>query len=391
MRRTLVVTADPAWPPVSGADLRNWQNASALAGLGPVTLASIGPLQVVAPTPLSRVTVVALTQAGEKRGPVLPRNATPVEATIPEVALVRLRSIVSESRHDTVLIEGIGLFPFIAALRTTASMLVLDMHNVESDLAQQKSASSLVRQAVERLSGQVQRIRWLELAAARMVDRLWVCSRQDEARLRDGVGPSVPVWIVPNGVPRADTLPPFLAAMPPSGGEGPIMLFIGHLNYDPNVVAVRRLVKAILPDIRRDLPGARLVVAGRRPSARLARLAASNDFDLVADPADADRLLANAHVAVVPLTTGGGTRLKVLEAMSRGVPVVATPLAIEGLDLVDRVHALLADTDRGLADCVRQLWADPMLAERLRTAAHRFVMDRFGPLATQRAVREAIG
>jgi len=390
MRRTLVITADPAWPPISGADLRNWQNAATLARLGPVILASVHPARADAPKPPPEVSVVALTEAGEKRGPALTINGTSIDVVIPESALARLLAIVAASPPDAILIEGIGLFPVVAAMRPMAPLLILDMHNVQSDLVRQTASNSLIRRMLGGPGRDATRIRALELSAAQTVDRLWVCSEQDEERLHGFVTGNVPISIVPNGVPRAEAIPPALGPAPPASGDWPIILFVGHLNYRPNVIGVKRLANAILPKLRLDLPHVSLVVAGRRPSSKLARLAVTARFKLIANPVDTESLLAKAHVTVIPLTVGGGTRLKILEAMSRGVPVVATRLAVEGLGVVDGVHALIADTSSGMVDGVRALCADPEYRDRIRVAAHRFAMDRFGPRAIEQAVHAGI-
>ena len=102
-------------------------------------------------------------------------------------------------------------------------------------------------------------------------------------------------------------------------------------------------------------------------------------------------LLSRAHLSIIPLTAGGGTRIKILEAMAWGVPVIATPLAAEGLDLVENEEVLLSDTDEGLAEMAVGLCLDAERRARQRIRAHQAVWARFGPQAIRDAVRDGLG
>ncbi|TGV29910.1 glycosyltransferase family 4 protein, partial [Mesorhizobium sp. M8A.F.Ca.ET.142.01.1.1] len=99
-----------------------------------------------------------------------------------------------------------------------------------------------------------------------------------------------------------------------------------------NIDAAERLARIILPRIHRTLPAATLVLAGRSPGPPVRALAGLDGVSLVEDPDDIRPLLSVAHLGIVPLAMGGGTRIKILEAMAWGVPVIATPLAAEGLN-----------------------------------------------------------
>jgi glycosyltransferase involved in cell wall biosynthesis len=261
--------------------------------------------------------------------------------------------------------------------------LILDMHNVESDLADQLEPRRSRRPFSSGL-------RPLERKAAAIVDRIWVCSRPDRERLAISARPRIPVDIVPNGIPRAEELPRTLP--PPGTSQGfPTILFVGHLGYRPNVDAAERLTHIILPRIRQALPGASLVLAGRSPEPAVRALSQRDGVRLIENPGDARPLLAAAHLCIVPFKMGGGTRIKILEAMAMGVPVIATPLAAEGLDLADGEDLLLSDTDEGLADLAIALCSDPGRIAALRIRARDTAWSRFGPQAIRDAVRQGLG
>ncbi|RJT42613.1 glycosyltransferase [Mesorhizobium waimense] len=377
-----MVCIDPAFPPTSGADLRNFGNAVAAAELGPVCLVSVRPL-AGPPQPLpANIRVVTLTAEGEPRARALGLWRTKTETRIPRPALARLEALVREFRPDTIVVEGIPLFRLLRPLRPLAGQLILDMHNVESDLAGQLHPAQG--------SGALD-VRRLERKAAAIVDRIWVCSRRDHGKFKALVSSTVPVDIVANGIPRAEDIPKALPALPASSGGFPLILLVGHLGYQPNIDAAQRLARSILPRIRQALPTAKLTLAGRSPAPSVQALARLEGVALVEDPDDVRPLLSAAHLSVIPLSMGGGTRIKILEAMAWGVPVIATPLAAEGLDLVENEDVLLAASDEELAAMAIALCADPGRMARQRAHAHEAVWSRFGPQAIRDAVHSGLG
>lgn len=225
----------------------------------------------------------------------------------------------------------------------------------------------------------------------RLVDRVWVCSDADRQRLRQIAPFEVPIDVVMNGIPRTGQLPESLPELPGQTQGWPTMLFIGHLGYAPNVDACKRLAENILPKVRRHFPEARLILAGRYPKPAVTALAALPGLEVVANPDNLAPLFARSHVSVVPLSTGGGTRIKILEAMAWGLPVIATPIAAEGLGLTPDDDFLIRDSDEELAEAVVGLCGNPVRMEELRATAHARVMRLYGPSSIADAVRKGIG
>jgi glycosyltransferase involved in cell wall biosynthesis len=387
-RRTLVLSHDPAFPPASGADLRNHRNAVSAAEFGPVCLVSVVPRADPSKQIDHRIRMAALTIEGEPRTRSLGWWRIRAEKRIPRSALTRLKAVVRAFAPDTIVVEGIELSKLLRPLRPFAGQLILDMHNVESDLAGQlhRTDGTGVIPAVVAAFG----LRRLEKKALSIVDRVWVCSRQDQQRLATLYRHKVPIDIVPNGIPRFERIPPDLPAETARSDGFPIVLFVGHLGYKPNVDAAERLAGAILPRIRQEFPTAKLVLAGRYPKPPVKALAGLQGVKLVENPDDMTPLLSNAHLSIVPLAAGGGTRIKILEAMAWGIPVIATPLAAEGL-LVGNEEVLLSDSDEGLADMAIELCRDRARMARQRIRAHEAVWSRFGPQALHNAVRDGFG
>jgi glycosyltransferase involved in cell wall biosynthesis len=157
----------------------------------------------------------------------------------------------------------------------------------------------------------------------------------------------------------------------------PALLFVGSLTYEPNIDALEWFAAEVLPAVRRAVPGAVLRIVGQGRSPRVERLAGVPGVELVGEVTSVSPELARASVSVVPLRFGGGTRIKILEALAHGVPVVSTTIGAEGLGLRHGEHALLADTSTEIAAACVCLLDDPAegvrLAERGATlvAPHR--------------------
>jgi glycosyltransferase involved in cell wall biosynthesis len=193
---------------------------------------------------------------------------------------------------------------------------------------------------------------------------------------------------MPNTIPNPERLPADLPPAPPRT-DGPRLLFAGHLSYPPNIAAAESLATRILPLLRRSLPTATLTIAGRSPAKAVARLAGGG-VEIVADPPAMDRLLAAAHFAVMPLEAGGGTRIKALEAMAWGVPIVASARAVEGLGVRDRQTVRLAESPEDFCREIVALWNDPGACEAQRLAARDHALTEFSMANAERGVAAAL-
>lgn len=179
--------------------------------------------------------------------------------------------------------------------------------------------------------------------------------------------------------PNRVHLPPDL---PPAPGERELrLLFVGTLDYPPNEEAVLDLVNRLMPELSRLPWPATLCIAGSHASPALKRLLASNPcVEFIGDPDDLAALYATAHIVLVPLRAGGGTKLKTLEAFAHRRPVVSTRHGVRGLGAADGEHYLSAETPTEFAQAIERLARDRALADRLADA---------GRLLCERAFRAA--
>jgi len=163
------------------------------------------------------------------------------------------------------------------------------------------------------------------------------------------------------------------------------LVFTGSMDWYPNEDGVLHFVEAILPGIRRELPGTALTVVGRNPSPRLRAAAARAGVRVTGLVEDVRPFVAEAAVYVVPLRVGGGTRLKIFEALAMAKPVVSTSVGAEGLPLVSGEHFVRADAPADFAGAVVSLLRDPARRRVLGDAGRRLVGERY---AWPRVARE---
>jgi glycosyltransferase involved in cell wall biosynthesis len=153
-----------------------------------------------------------------------------------------------------------------------------------------------------------------------------------------------------------------------ASGTPPVVVFTGSMDWEPNVDAVEYFCHEIWPNVLAEFPDARFEIVGRNPSARVQRLASDTVVVTGTVPSVADHL-RDATVVIVPLRIGGGTRLKIFEAMAMGKAMVSTSIGAEGLDVQHGRDLLLADNAGGFATGILHLLRDPALRRRYEDAA----------------------
>jgi polysaccharide biosynthesis protein PslH len=205
------------------------------------------------------------------------------------------------------------------------------------------------------------------IALPRRVQALVVCKQADRAffgRFSDKVR------VIPNGT---DIVPPVTAVADPT----PTVLFVGTLSYPPNVDAIRFFCREILPRILCSLPETRILVVGRNASADVMALHDGDRCTVVSSPSTVGPFYDRAWVSIVPMRLGSGTRLKVLEALCRGLPVVSTSVGCEGLELVPDRDLRVADSPQAFAEACVQLLQSRDARARTGQAGREAVITRY--------------
>jgi glycosyltransferase involved in cell wall biosynthesis len=280
-----------------------------------------------------------------------------------------VRSLARQRPIDLWQVEATALFDSLADLRDAPKVIIA--HNVESLIWRRyhETEPNLMKRWY--IAQQRWKFERFERRAFAEATRVVAVSAEDARLIRERFG-GRRVDVVDNGIDRA-----YFEAT--QGERDPTqILFLGSLDWRPNLDAVGVLLDRIFPAVHAAEPSARLCLVGRRPPEALVRrvqgLAA---VELHPDVPDVRPYLARSGVMVVPLRIGGGSRLKILEALASGLPVVSTRVGAEGLELVAGRDYIAADEPADLAialiACLRDRNTARSIAERVRTV----VLDRY--------------
>ncbi|MDN5864208.1 MAG: glycosyltransferase family 4 protein [Gammaproteobacteria bacterium] len=205
---------------------------------------------------------------------------------------------------------------------------------------------------------------------------LTVAVSPDDRRLFERMAPEARIGDMPTGV-DVDYFAPGKGAQgsPRKTAE---LVFTGSMDWYPNEDAIRYFIADILPLVRREVPEIGVAVVGRNPSRRLSEEGMAAQVSVTGSVPDVRPYMDDASVYVVPLRIGGGTRLKIFEALAMGKAVVSTSIGVEGLPLRDGEHFIRADDPQAFAEAVIALQRDPGRQRELGAAGRRLMVERYG-------------
>lgn len=277
----------------------------------------------------------------------------------------KIRDVVTERNIDIVQIEHSLMSVYVEAIPAgSGCRTVLSFHNVAFNQYKRMAGMKISagQRLLYRLKGLVMR-RW-ETKYAKKFDKCIVVS-PDEGRLLQTIAPDLDISVVENGVDTG------LYKLLNNAPGNKTLLFVGTMQYPPNIDAVLYFCENIMPLIRRQIPDVKLIVAGHEPPPEIRRLAEQGNVIVTGYAPDLIPLYERSDVTVVPLRVGGGTRLKILESMALGRAVVSTSLGCEGLSVTDGENMMIADRPSEFAQCVIRLLRDKELKDKIvRNARH---------------------
>ena len=297
----------------------------------------------------------------------------------------RARRIVAEliGRHRPDVLHVDSLMVAGLAPRMPAAPAVLNHHNIESHMMQRRAenAGPAERWYMRR---EARLLRGYERRTATRFDRHLVVSALDGERLQE-ILPGARWSVVANGVDTS-----FFAPQSVSERASEIV-FSGRMNWYPNEHAMLRFLSTLWPEVKAAAPQARLTIVGMNPTEKLYRLSADlPDVTITGFVPDVRDLLARAPVYICPMLDGGGTRLKILDALSLAKAIVATPMAVEGIEIHDGEHALVRPFGPDFVLGILALLDSPSLRSRLAQAARSLALSRYDWAAISAAHRTAL-
>ncbi len=265
------------------------------------------------------------------------------------------------------------LAPAVNVPRTVSTPAVLFQHNVEAMIWKRHYEVHTNPVKKSYLYGQWQKMRRFEREMCRRFDSVIAVSADDREQMKLAYGAEA-VFDVPTGVDVE-----FFRPNPDAKTSAHSMVFTGSMDWLPNDDAIRYFMREIMPLIKQKVSDATLTVVGRNPTPALVELGKSDPSLIITGRVDDVRpYMDNAAAYIVPLRIGGGTRLKIFEAMAMEKPVVSTKIGAEGLPLTDGVELLLADEPAAFADAVVKVLSSSAYASELGQRAASIVRKNYG-------------
>jgi polysaccharide biosynthesis protein PslH len=281
-----------------------------------------------------------------------------------------VRSLAARDTFDIWQAESTPYFPVLDVVPAAPRLIVA--HNVESQIWARYFAAETHPARRWYVGQQWRKYERYERRTLTRATRVVAVSPEDARLIREHFGCNR-VEVVDNGVDRA-----YFEAVAAERREFNRILFLGGFDWRPNLDAVSLLLDRIFPEVRVAEPSARLDLVGRRPPESLVRRAAAMEgVELHADVPDVRPYLARSGAMVVPLRIGGGSRLKILEALATGLPVVSTRIGAEGLALVAGRDYIAADEPGDLAQALVAHVRDPGPGLAMARRGRLLVLERY--------------
>ncbi len=358
--RILFITANFPYPPDSGAALKTLSVFEYLCQRHDVRAVSI------ARAPLTRaqemwaaengVQSVQLNR-GRSPGNLLRSYIGGVPLSVERNSSGQMKALVEEKLSaglpDAVFVDGWLVAQYLP--EWFSGLKILHQHNAEYRLWESESAKRGVGPLRFLAGREAARVRKYEAKIMPRFGTVFAVSVEDARALVSIGADRERVDLLPN-IPD-----PALLELPSLSFDGsePEIMYFGTLSWQPNIDGLERLITRILPLVRERLPDVKLTVAGRDAPRRLIELAERSPAVQYVGPLDdAEPLYQRARVFAEVTQTGGGTRLKILNALARGLPTVASVAAAQGLDIVTGDHILVARDDDALAAAIVLLLTD---------------------------------
>ena len=280
----------------------------------------------------------------------------------------KLRSILEQEEFDIVHVESIFLTPYVPLIRKHSNAkVILRAHNVEHLIWQRVSQSCgnpMKRWYLKHLS---LTLRAYEVEHMNDYDGV-VCITRNDADSFKANGCRKPVEVIPFGVEPEEVTQ--VEAEPDS------LFHIGAMDWLPNQESIRWMLEEVWPVVHREVPRAKLYLAGRKMPERWMK-ANIEGVSVVGEVPDAMYFISSKKINVVPLLSGSGIRVKIIEAMSVGKVVVTTTVGAQGIDYTDGVNLLIANTPQEFARQIKRCLDDEEFCRRVGDAAARLIAEQY--------------
>ncbi|TVR72540.1 MAG: glycosyltransferase [Marinilabiliales bacterium] len=351
------------WPPNDGGSLATYNMAKGLAGAGNrVDVLAMRTSRHSSHTDVSDITIPGVDRVYsvfvDNRikwnnllinlfNSSLPYNAS---MYINEEFRERLVSLLRERNYDVVQLEGLYLAPYLRDIREFPGLIMsYRAHNIEHRIWERfgRQSGGIIRRFY--VGCQAERIRNYEQDIIDKYDLL-VAISSDDLEIFDSMGNSRPSVVAPFGVDNDA-----IQCVEYGGADELCLQFIGALDWMPNVEALEWFIDNVWESLRFRRPGLKFYVAGRNAGKSLVKKLTACGIDFLGEVENASGFISQPGILVVPLFSGSGIRVRIIEAMWAGKAVVASPAAISGIPADDGKHLIVAEDGKAFTESVERL------------------------------------
>ncbi len=278
-----------------------------------------------------------------------------------------LSGILKENEFDIVQLEGLYLLPYLLTIRKYSNAkIVLRAHNIEHLIWERNSKMAKPGAKKWYLQNLASRMKEFEIYNLNSCDALIPISTVDAARFVE-LGCKLPLHTCPVGIALDD-----MAQM----DDPPTLCYLGSMDWAPNREGVEWFLDYVWPKVNSQFPELKFYIAGRNFPSDFPGKEYPN-LEIVGEVENSRAFIRSKTLMVVPLFSGSGIRVKILEAMAEGRPVISSAIGAEGINAVDGAHLLIADTPDAFARQIRRLLKDKDEARRMGTHARAFIRENY--------------
>jgi glycosyltransferase involved in cell wall biosynthesis len=280
-----------------------------------------------------------------------------------------LIEVLRKRVFDLVIFESLFTAPYLRTIRKYCDgIALLRAHNIEHRIWHHLAKETRPLSKRIYLNWLADKLQEYEINAMHDFDCIAAISEDDKKNF-EALGCSVPIQVLPFGLDTRE-LPP--------ASQGPVnhVFHLGAMDWRPNIQGLKWFTSEIWPLVLKDIPSARLCLAGRNFQKNASWLKVPN-VEVKGEVADAWDMMTSDGIMIIPLLSGSGMRIKAIEAMAGGRPIVSTSIGMEGIQGINREHYHIADTPEAFASCIVELLSNATEAEAMGKRSRQFVMDQF--------------
>lgn len=287
---------------------------------------------------------------------------------------LKIRDLVSSQKYDIVWVNFLSMANYIDPKIALKSVFVLDQHNADELVWQNYSRSSnnVFMKIFAALN--LQKLKIFQREMLNYFGALVCVSEKDASFMKDHVPAHVQTWVVPNGVD-----PDYFRPIDSDHQRNNIIMLCASMDVFMNVDAAYRFAKEVFPTIKDKIPDCVFWIVGRDPTKVIRGLAKEGYIEVTGSVEDVRPYYQKARVIIAPYRLGGGTKLKILEAMAMNLPIVSTSVGCQGIDIAGKAQIIIRDNMKEFAEAVVNLLrAEAKDGNRCVEDARRLVEERYG-------------